>query len=48
MFGPETEKALVVVQKLVDFGCDINSADNQGWTPLYQGAFAGNKGKKTE
>ncbi|KAJ8317845.1 hypothetical protein KUTeg_002936 [Tegillarca granosa] len=43
VFGPETEKALVVVQKLVDFGCDINAADNQGWTPLYQGAFAGNK-----
>jgi len=27
--------------------CDVNIADNLGWTPLYQAAYNGEIGKRT-
>ena len=42
-FGP-AEDHLSLVRLLVETGCDLNAADRQGWTPLYQSAFGGDTG----
>jgi hypothetical protein len=33
-----------MVRTLVNAGCDVNVADNEGWTAIYQSAFGGDSG----
>ncbi|XP_061175209.1 ankyrin-1-like [Saccostrea echinata] len=43
VFGREfDQQAMEIVKELINRGADINKQDSQGWTPLYQSAFAGN------
>lgn len=45
MFGREfDQQAMAIVKELINRGADINKQDSQGWTALYQSAFAGNLG----
>ena len=43
-FDMDNKRTVSLVRKLVETGCDLNIADSQGWTPLYQSAFAGDLG----
>ncbi|XP_041364259.1 ankyrin repeat domain-containing protein 50-like [Gigantopelta aegis] len=40
-FDKDNKPTVSLVRKLVSMGCDRNIADGQGWTPLYQSAYAG-------
>ena len=48
VFGREFDhQAMAIVRSLINRGADINKQDSQGWTALYQSAFAGNLGTRT-